>query len=276
MSDKYTWRTLLLEILFICIALLFLYPLFLILMNSFKEYTDILLRSASWPRKFIIDNYVNAWGFINFPRVFLNSFVIAVGGIVGIVILSAMASWRLVRKQQRWSQIIFLIMVSAMVIPFQAVMLPLVQVGGTLGLINSKFGLIIMYWGFGVSFTIFLYHGFVKSIPLEIEESAIIDGSSTQTLFWRIVFPLLKPMTVTVIILNSLWIWNDFLLPKLILQDKVLHTIPIAMFDFFAQYSKKWDMALATLVLSSTPIVVFFLALQKHVIRGIMSGSVKG
>lgn len=276
MSNKYTWRTLLLEVLFICIALIFLYPLFLILMNSFKEYTDILLRSNAWPKKFIIDNYVNAWSFINFPKVFLNSFINAVGGIVGIVILSAMAAWRLVRKQRRWSQVIFLILVSAMVIPFQAVMLPLVQVGGILGLINSKIGLIVMYWGFGVSFTIFLYHGFVKSIPLEIEESAIIDGCNTQSLFWRIVFPLLKPMTVTIIILNSLWIWNDFLLPKLILQDKQLHTIPIAMFDFFAQYSKKWDMALATLVLSSTPIVVFFLALQKHVIRGIMAGSVKG
>ena len=124
-----------------------------------------------------------------------------------------MAAWKMVRTPGKFSKILFVIFVSAMVIPFQTVMIPLMKVGGTLGLTNSIPGLIIMYFGFGVPLSLFLYHGFVKTVPIEIEESAMIDGCSQFGVFWRIVFPLLKPITVTVIILNTLWIWNDYLLP---------------------------------------------------------------
>jgi raffinose/stachyose/melibiose transport system permease protein len=276
MADRYSTKTLLLEIAFLCIALLFLYPLLLVLMNSFKAYSDILLHAADWPKTIIFSNYANAWASINFPKVLLNSLTVTVCSNAGIVVLSSMAAWRLARYPGRWSHALFLLFISAMVIPFQSIMIPIVQVGGKLGLVNRLFGLILMYWGLGVSFTMFLYHGFTRSIPIEIEESATMDGCGTQALFWRIVFPLLTPMTVTALILNSLWIWNDFLLPAMILQDHQLHTIPLAIYSFFAQYSQKWDLALATLVMSIAPIVAFFLIMQKYVIRGIMAGSVKG
>jgi raffinose/stachyose/melibiose transport system permease protein len=162
-----------------------------------------------------------------------------------------------------------------MVIPFQTVMIPLMKLGGTLGITNSIPGLIMMYFGFGVPLSLFLYHGFVKTVPVEIEESAKIDGCSEFGVFWRIVFPLLKPITVTVVILNTLWIWNDYLLPLLVLQDAELRTIPLAASSFFAQYTKQWDMGLAALVLGITPVVIFFLFLQKHIIKGIASGSIK-
>jgi raffinose/stachyose/melibiose transport system permease protein len=132
-----------------------------------------------------------------------------------------------------------------------------------------------MYFGFGVPLSLFLYHGFIKTVPIEIEESARIDGCSQFGVFWRIVFPLLKPITVTVIILNTLWIWNDYLLPLLVLQDAELRTIPLATSSFFAQYTKQWDMGLAALVMGITPVIIFFLFLQKHIIKGIASGSIK-
>lgn len=141
---------------------------------------------------------------------------------------------------------------------------------------NSIPGIILMYFGFGVSLSLFLFHGFVKTIPKEIEESARIDGANDFSVFWRIVFPLLKPIAVTVVILNTLWIWNDYLLPLLVLQDPDLRTIPLATSSFFAQYTKQWDMGLAALVMGGiAPIVVFFLFLQKHIIKGIAAGSIK-
>jgi raffinose/stachyose/melibiose transport system permease protein len=154
-------------------------------------------------------------------------------------------------------------------------MIPLVKTAGNFGLLNSIWGLVIMYLGFGSGMTIFLYHGFIKGIPVELEEAAIIDGCSPLGVFWRIVFPLLKPITATVMILNSLWIWNDYLLPSLVLQDPGLRTIPLATFFFFGQYTKQWDLALAGLVLSIIPLVIFFFSMQKHIIKGITSGSIK-
>ncbi|MNI78464.1 L-arabinose transport system permease protein AraQ [compost metagenome] len=155
-------------------------------------------------------------------------------------------------------------------------MIPLVKVVSTLGIQNSRLGIIICYFGFGTMLSVFLYHGYVKSIPKEIEESAVVDGCSPYGVFWKIVFPLLKPMTVTVLLLNSLWIWNDFLLPLLVLSSPDLRTIPLAASSFFAQYTKQWDLGLASLVLGVIPIVIFFLSMQKHIIEGITAGSVKG
>ncbi|UJF33995.1 carbohydrate ABC transporter permease [Paenibacillus hexagrammi] len=276
MMTRYTWKTLLIELAIVLCALVFLYPLYLVILNSFKSFPEIMLRSANWPKAFILSNYERAWGATDFPRVFGNSALVTVFSNAGIVLLSSTSAWRLARRPGKASQLILLLFVSSMVIPFQSLMIPLMQVGGGLDLIGSLWGLIVLYLGLGVAFTVFLYHGFVKSIPAEVEESAIIDGCGIQGLFWRIVFPLLKPITMTAIILNSLWIWNDFLLPSMVIRDKLNFTIPLALYSFFAQYSHQWDLALATLVMSMTPIVVLFLFLQRYVIRGITAGSVKG
>jgi raffinose/stachyose/melibiose transport system permease protein len=246
-----------------------------VIINSVKGFADILIDAAAWPQEFLFSNYLKVWDIINFPRAFWNSLIITVISNIGLVVISSMAAWKMVRTPGKFSKILFALFVSAMVIPFQTVMIPLMKLGGTLNLTNSIPGLIIMYFGFGVPLSLFLYHGFIKTVPIEIEESARIDGCSQFGVFWRIVFPLLKPITVTVVILNTLWIWNDYLLPLLVLQDAELRTIPLATSSFFAQYTKQWDMGLAALVMGITPVVIFFLFLQRHIIKGIAQGSIK-
>ncbi|MCK6205685.1 carbohydrate ABC transporter permease [Bacillus infantis] len=275
MNRKYTGRTFLLEIIGIILGLIFLIPFYFVAVNSVKSFAEILLDAAAFPKEVLFANYSKVWEIINFPRAFWNSLIITVFSNIGLVIISSMAAWKMVRTPGRFSKILFILFVSAMVIPFQTVMIPLMKLGGALNMTNSIPGLIMMYFGFGVPLSLFLYHGFVKTVPREIEESALIDGCSQFGVFWRIVFPLLKPITVTVVILNTLWIWNDFLLPLLVLQDAELRTIPLATSSFFAQYTKQWDMGLAALVLGITPVIIFFLFLQKHIIKGIASGSIK-
>ncbi len=275
MNNRYTKRTFLLEIVAIALAIVFMIPFYFVLVNSVKPFAAILIDAAAWPEEFMFSNYARVWEIIQFPRAFMNSFIITTISNIGLVLISSMAAWKMVRTPGKFSKILFILFVSAMVIPFQTVMIPLMKVGGTLGLTNSIPGLILMYFGFGVPLSILLYHGFVKTVPVQIEESAMMDGCSSFGVFWRIVFPLLKPITVTVVILNTLWIWNDYLLPLLVLQDAELRTIPLAASSFFAQYTKQWDMGLAALVLGITPVIIFFLFLQKHIIKGIASGSIK-
>ncbi|KAF0821684.1 MULTISPECIES: carbohydrate ABC transporter permease [Bacillaceae] len=275
MNPRYTKVTLLLEIIGILLGIIFLIPFYFVFINSVKGFADILIDAAAWPQEFLFSNYLKVWDIINFPRAFWNSLIITVISNIGLVVISSMAAWKMVRTPGKFSKILFVLFVSAMVIPFQTVMIPLMKLGGTLNLTNSIPGLIIMYFGFGVPLSLFLYHGFIKTVPIEIEESARIDGCSQFGVFWRIVFPLLKPITVTVVILNTLWIWNDYLLPLLVLQDAELRTIPLATSSFFAQYTKQWDMGLAALVMGITPVIIFFLFLQKHIIKGIAQGSIK-
>ncbi|MBP1154437.1 MULTISPECIES: carbohydrate ABC transporter permease [unclassified Paenibacillus] len=275
-TKSYNLRTLVLEILGIVLGLLFLVPFYFVIANSMKSFSDLLINSANLPQSLNFDNYVKVWEIMKFPKVFMNSLLITVFSNLGLVVISSMAAYRLVRRPSKFNNLVFLAFVAAMVIPFQSIMIPLVRVASELNLMDSRTGLIICYFGFGVSLNVFLYHGFIKSIPKEIEESATVDGCSPFGVFWRIIFPLLKPMSVTVVLLNSLWIWNDFLLPLLMLNSPDLRTIPLATFAFFGQYTKQWDLALAALVLGVIPIILFFLSMQKYIIEGITAGSVKG
>ncbi|CAN7694410.1 carbohydrate ABC transporter permease [Paenibacillus sp. LjRoot153] len=273
---KYTGRLFALEVLGILVALLFLVPFYFVIANSLKTFPELAANTAKLPSSLYLDNYTKVWSIMKFPKAFFNSLFITVLSNVGLVIISSMAAYRMVRRASKFNNLVFLAFVAAMVIPFQSIMIPLVRVASQIGIMDSKLGLVACYYGFGVSLNVFLYHGFIKSIPLEIEESAKVDGSSAYGVFWKIVFPLLKPMSITIIILNSLWIWNDYLLPSLVLGNPELRTIPLATFSFFGQYTKQWDLALAGLTLSVLPIVIFFLFLQKHIVEGITAGSVKG
>jgi raffinose/stachyose/melibiose transport system permease protein len=275
MGNRYTWRTSTVEILAILLGLLFLVPFYYVFSNSLKPFAEILTNTSALPKVLMFDNYVNAFEKLNFLTVFKNSLIITIGSNIVLVIFCSMAAYMLVRTKKKISNIIFMTFVAAMIIPFQSLMIPLIKTAGNLGLLNSIWGLVFMYLGFGSGMTIFLYHGFIKGIPLELEEAAIIDGCTRFGVFWRIVFPLLKPITVTIVILNSLWIWNDFLLPSLVLQDPELRTIPLATFFFFGQYTKQWDLALAALVIGIIPLLIFFFTMQKHIIQGITSGSIK-
>ncbi|MED4022100.1 carbohydrate ABC transporter permease [Priestia aryabhattai] len=275
MGNKYTSKTFIVEMLAVLLGLVFLVPFYYVLSNSLKSFAEILSNTSALPTTIQFQNFVNAFNQMNYLKVLSNSLIITVISNAVLVIFCSMAAYMLVRTKKKISSIIFMAFVAAMVIPFQSIMIPLVKVAGNLNLLNSIWGIVIMYLGFGSGMTIFLYHGFIKGIPVELEEAAIIDGCSRLGVFWRIVFPLLKPITVTVVILNSLWIWNDFLLPSLVLQDPELRTIPLATFFFFGQYTKQWDLALAALVISIIPLLIFFFAMQKHIVKGITSGSIK-
>ncbi len=185
---------------------------------------------------------------------------------LSLALISSMAAYRMVRHPTRYNRVLFTLFVAAMVIPFQSVMIPLVKVVSTLDLMNSISGLVICYLGFGAPMSIFLFHGFVKGVPVEVEEAATVDGCTPYGVFFRIVYPLMLPMMVTVIILNTLWIWNDYLLPSLVLQKAELRTIPIATYAFFGQYTKQWDLALPALVLGILPVIVFFLVPCKNIL----------
>lgn len=265
------------EVLAILLALLFLAPFYFVLVNSLKTLGEILVDAASLPEVYKFTNYSRVWDMIRFPTALRNSVVITAISVAGIVTISSMTAYRLVRRPTRFNNLLFLAFISSMIIPFQSVMLQLVRVTSVLELRGDLLGIVVSYLGFGLALSVFLFHGFIKGVPLEIEEAAVMDGCSPYGVFWRIVFPLLKPIAVTVVILNTLWIWNDYLLPVLIIgSNKDLTTIPLAVTRFFGQYTKQWDLALAGLAMSVTPIVVLFLLLQKHIVEGITSGSVKG
>ncbi|WP_342427873.1 carbohydrate ABC transporter permease [Paenibacillus sp. FSL L8-0158] len=275
-SKRYRFGTWATEIVMILVALLFLVPFYFLFVNSVKSFGDLLTDSAAWPQTFVWSNYARAWSITRFPEALWNSFVVTVVSNLLLVLISSMAAYRMVRRPTRYNRVLFSLFVAAMVIPFQSVMIPLVKVVSTLDLMNSISGLVICYLGFGAPMSIFLFHGFVKGVPVEVEEAATVDGCTPYGVFFRIVYPLMLPMMVTVIILNTLWIWNDYLLPSLVLQKAELRTIPIATYAFFGQYTKQWDLALPALVLGILPVIAFFLAMQEYIIQGIMAGSVKG
>ena len=275
-NERYSPRLLLVEIVVIAVALIFLAPFYFVLANSVKPFGEIVQNAASFPETFHYQNYLRAWEEVRFPTVLMNSVIVSVFSIGGMVLLGAMAAWRMVRRPHVVSRLLFIFFVAAMVIPFQSVMIPMVKVAKVLGIINSRPGVIMIYFGFGMPLTVFLLHGFVKGVPKDLEESAYIDGCTTVQSFFHIVLPMMRVMIVTVVILQALWIWNDFLLPALVLFRRELHTIPLGIFRFFGQHMDRWDSALATLTMGMFPVILLFLFLQKYIIRGVAAGSVKG
>lgn len=276
MKEKYGIKKFVAEIIMIALALLFISPLYLVIVNAFKGYDEVLTSTAALPKAFNFDNFVTVWEQLNFPVVFMNTAIITVVSVAGILLISSMAAHRLVRSPGKVSSIIFFLIVSAMIIPFQTMMIPLVKVASNFNMIDSIPGLIMMYFGFGVPLAVFLYHGFIKGIPVELEEAAAIDGAGPFRTFFRIVFPLLTPITVTIGILHTLWIWNDFLLPYLMLGSPDKQTISLASYIYFGQYMTQWNYALAALTLAIIPVIILYLFLQRFIIEGIAAGAVKG
>ncbi|MFD1780995.1 carbohydrate ABC transporter permease [Fredinandcohnia salidurans] len=276
MKEKYDIKKFVAEIIMIALALLFISPLYLVIVNAFKGYDEVLTSTAALPKAFNFDNFVTVWEQLNFPVVFMNTAIITVVSVAGILLISSMAAHRLVRSPGKVSNIIFFLIVSAMIIPFQTMMIPLVKVASNFNMIDSIPGLIMMYFGFGVPLAVFLYHGFIKGIPVELEEAAAIDGAGPFRTFFRIVFPLLTPITVTIGILHTLWIWNDFLLPYLMLGSPDKQTISLASYIYFGQYMTQWNYALAALTLAIIPVIILYLFLQRFIIEGIAAGAVKG
>lgn len=269
------WKKTILILLLIILSLLFLSPVLLLINSSFKDLKEIYLNVLALPSHFGWDNYKEAFEKLDFVRSFMNSLVITIVSTILIVLVSSMAAWVLVRYNTRTSKILFMLFAASMLIPFQCVMLPLVDFMSDLNLMNRP-GIVFMYVGFGCSMSIVLYHGFIKNIPLELEEAATLDGCSMLRMFFSIVFPLLKTITVTVAILNVMWIWNDFLLPNLIINRAGWQTLPLKTYLFFGQFTKNWDLATAGLILCMVPIIIFYVVCQRYILKGVTDGAVKG
>jgi len=266
---------------FLICCCFFLSPIYIIVVNSFKGRSEIYENILALPGSLNFEYYVNAMKKMNFLNAVKNSLIVTLVSILIIVVLASMTAWMLVRAKNKFSNFIFSVFVATMLIPFQTLMMPLMQEMGWirdhigLPMLDTLGGLIYMNVGFGASMAVFLYHGFVNSIPISLEEAATIDGCNKFGVFWRIVFPMLKPVTVTVIILDVIWIWNDYLLPSLVITSKSLRTIPLSTFSFFGQFTIQWNMAMAGLTLTIIPVVIFYLCAQKYIIKGVAAGAVK-
>ena len=274
-KDKITFGKLILSILGILVGFIFISPFYIIIVNSFKTKKEMFTSVLAAPKNFgYFDNYIKALEGLDFTVSLRNSIIITFCSIFLIVIFSSMTAWMLQRTNNKLSNIILFIFISSMLIPFQAVMLPLIRLMGKLNLLNMP-GLVFMYLGFGTSLSVFLYHGFMKGIPKELDEAATIDGCSKWQTFWLIIFPLLKPITITVSILNLIWIWNDYLLPSLTINKEGSQTIPLKVFFFFGEYSKQWHLALAGLTISIIPVIIFYFLMQKDIVKSVTAGSIK-
>ena len=271
------------SVLLVCLSLIWLSPIYIILANSFKSRDEMYVNPLGMPVKFSLEYYSGAMEKMNFLRAFGVSFVITIVSVAIIVVLCAMAAWMMARSDGKLSKAIYYTLILTMLIPFQTLMMPLMQEMNSLEKLlgfqikDTIGGLIFMYIGFGAGMGVFMFYGFVKgSLPRTLEEAAIIDGCNTWQLFWRVGFPLMKPTIITLVILDVIWIWNDYLLPSLTLKSASNRTIPIGTQIFFGQYTIEWNMAMAALMLTIIPVVVFYLCAQKHIVKGVAAGAVKG
>nr|WP_321262188.1 carbohydrate ABC transporter permease [uncultured Sphaerochaeta sp.] len=258
------------------IALGYLYPLFLVLINSFKTFSEITSNVLALPSRLVFENFTNAFRIMNYPQYFVNTLIATVVGVCGVVLVSSLAGYRLSRTKTRYSFVIFMILIAPMMIPFHSFMISLVKVAKELHLIGSPLGLGVLYWGLGASLALFMYHGAVKSVPQELDDCAMIDGASPLRAFFQIIFPLLQPVTVSVVVINTMWMWNDFLLPLLVLSgSKKSLTLQLAAYNFFGLYKVDWNYAMAGVLLTILPAIIFYLSLQRYIIKGMVAGAVK-
>ena len=265
-------------LLLLALSISFMLPIFIVFMNSFKGRFFISDAPFALPNSqtFVgLKNYTSGIAKTGFIEAFGYSLFITVFSVIAIVFFTSMTAWCITRVKSKYTTGLYFLFVFSMIVPFQMVMFTMSKVANMLRLDNPV-GIILIYLGFGAGLSVFIYSGFVKSIPREIEEAATIDGCSPIQTFFLIVFPILKPISITVAILNTMWIWNDYLLPYLVIGSNY-RTIPIAVQYLQGGYgSKDMGAMMAMLVLAIIPIVVFYLTMQKYIIEGVVAGAVKG
>ena len=262
------------------IFIAYMFPFLMVIINSLKQKRDIIKSPFSWLftiKGLSFDNFVKAFTQMDFLNAFKNSILVTVLATVLVTLFAAMLAYYIVRRNNAVSKITFALMVASMIIPFQAIMIPLVNIyGATLNILNHRITLIFMHTGYAMAMSVFMFHGFVKgNVPIALEEAACIDGCTHAGTFFQIVLPLLKPIISTLVILNSMAFWNDFLLPSLVLTDKKLLTLPLSTYSFYGTYSADYGTIMAGLLLCVIPIMILYIALQKQIIGGVVAGAVK-
>ena len=282
-------RSYILTVVGIIIAAYVLFPFYLVVMNSFKVQADIVsspisVKGASFGQLLTNLNSVVHNSNFNFWKALFSSVVITVISLALLALFGAMAGWVISRNNKtKWATAIYMIFIASMIIPFQVVMLPLVSTfrdaGNFVGvpMLSTIPGIIFAYCGFGGAMTVFILTGFIKGVPYDLEEAASIDGCTPEGTFFKIIFPLLAPVVTTVTILNGMWIWNDYLLPSMLLGlNGKNKTLPVAVQAFVGSYVKQWDLILTAALLAIIPMIVIFLIGQKQIMNGMIEGAVKG
>lgn len=272
--ENYIFYTLL-----IFLTIVFIFPILLVLMNSFKSRLYVSTQPFAWPggNMFVgMENYINGLTTSGFFFSFLRSVFISVFSVLLIIVCTSMTAWYLIRVKNKMTKVLYYVFVFSMIVPFQMVMYTMTYMVTSL-CFDNVVGIVLVYLGFGAGLSVFMFAGFVKGVPLEVEEAATIDGCNPLQTFFMIVFPMLKPTAITVAILNAMWIWNDYLLPYLILgSDNKTVPVAIQLAMQGAYGSTDYGGFMAMLVLSIIPIIIFYISSQKYIIKGVIAGAVKG
>jgi raffinose/stachyose/melibiose transport system permease protein len=272
MSLRYGRKTFALELGMIFVALLFLFPVYVLVTLSFKSSPEISGGGLGLPSGLETSNYSQAWSVAHLGAALVNSTIITALGLVALVAVGSTASYYLARKQSRMSYGLYILFLLGIILPFQLALVPLYRMVKDAGLLGSYTSMVIFYTGLQTPFTIFLYTGFLRALPREYGEAALVDGATHWQSFRRVTFPLLRPITGTVIILNAVFIWNDFLTPLIYLGGSPNETIPVVVYQFVGQYVSNWGYIFAAVVLATLPMLLLFLLLQRFVIKGFTSG----
>lgn len=256
-------------------ALTVLVPLYLTVVTALKTPDQLGGTGFGLPTTARWENFADAWTLTSFPRALLNTGLVTVGTVLLTLVTNSMVAYAIARNMhRRFFKGLYFYFIAALFVPFPIIMLPVVKQTAIFGL-DNQLGLILLYTVYGLSFNIFVYVAYIRSIPLELEEAALTDGATTWTVFWRIIFPLLGPMNATVGILTCLWAWNDFMLPLVILSDPSAQTLPLAQFIFQGQFNTNYSVAFASYLMAMAPLLIVYLFAQRWVISGVMRGSSK-
>ncbi|HKS99835.1 MAG TPA: carbohydrate ABC transporter permease [Rugosimonospora sp.] len=272
--NRYTWRTLVLELAMAAAALVVAFPVYVLVNLAIRRPSDTTspIRPTTAPT---LANFTAAWQQGRLGGALLNSVVVTAASVVIVLAISSLAAYPLARVGARWSRGAFLLIMLGLLLPFQLAALPLYQTMRDLGLLGTVWALVLFYCGLQVPFTTFLYIGFLRALPREFEDAALIDGCSPLAAFRYVVFPMLKPITVTALVLNAVFVWNDFFTPLLYLSGSTQQTVPVAVAGFVGQYVADWNLIFAALVISIVPILAVYFALQRSIING-FAGGLKG
>ena len=255
-------------------SLVVLIPLFMVVVTSLKSYGEANFLSLALPEIPMFENYAEVFEEGKIWKSFLNSSFVTVGSVVLVTILSAMLSYIIVRRRSRMNNAVHKIMTFGIIAPFAA--LPTIQLLKTIGIYGSLPSLMFVYAALFMPFSTILYSSFIQTVPVEIDEAAVIDGCSGWKLFIKVVFPLLLPVTMTVVTLNFMWVWNDFQYPLFLLNSSDNWTLPLSMYNFFGQYNRSWHLVCADMVMVSMPVVILYAFAQKYIVSGMTAGAVKG
>ena len=264
------------NVLTILFALIYLIPLYIAVVNSFKSYWDVIKSPLSLPTSPTLDNFIEAFQSSNILSLYGTSILITGTSVALLILICSTAAYIIIRRKNKICKFLYGFALIGIMVPPVVTLVPSIKTLSILGLMYTPWGLLMFYGGAYFSTTIFLYTGFINSIPETLDESAYIDGANTVTIFFRIIFPLLKPCTATVIILMGMWIWNDFLNPMYILGSTAGKTITLGIYNSIGAYTSKWNMVFANVILASFPVVVLYLCMQKQFMTGLTAGAVKG